>query len=89
MGKIKRFRPNKSHGQQQKNNIADATQVMRQLPVPALLQCIEWQLGILKEKGIEVVDWDNKDKVLTQVRFVGGKAYYFAGDKDPGGNIEN
>lgn len=68
----------------QKNNLADATQVMRQLPVPALLQCIEWQLDILREKGIEVKDWDNKNRVLKQVRFIGGKAYFLAPIKRQG-----
>lgn len=68
----------------QKNNLADATQVMRQLPVPALLQCIEWQLDILREKGVEVKDWDNKNRVLKQVRFMGGKAYFLAAEENTG-----
>lgn len=66
----------------QKNNLASATQVMRNLPVPALLQSIEWQLDILREKGIEVKDWDNKGRVIRQVRWIGGKAYFFAEDSE-------
>ena len=65
----------------QKNNLADATQVMRSLPIPALLQSIEWQLDILREKGIGIKDWDNKGRVIKQVRWIGGKAYFFAEEK--------
>ena len=48
------------------SSLADATQVMRQLPVSAMLSSI---------------DWENKDRVLKQVRILGGKAYFLAEDK--------
>lgn len=60
------------------SSLADATQVMRQLPVSAMLSSIEMQVGILQERGIEIRDWDNKDRVLRQVRILGGKAYFLA-----------
>ena len=57
------------------SSLADATQVMRQLPVSAMLSSIEMQINILQERGVEIRDWENKDRVLKQVRILGGKAY--------------
>ena len=56
------------------SSLADATQVMRQLPVSAMLSSIEMQINILQERGVEIRDWENKDRVLKQVRILGGKA---------------
>lgn len=63
------------------SSLADATQVMRQLPVSAMLSSIEMQISILQERGVEIRDWENKDRVLKQVRILGGKAYFLAEDK--------
>ena len=54
------------------SSLADATQVMRQLPVSAMLSSIEMQINILQERGVEI---------LKQVRILGGKAYFLAEDK--------
>ena len=62
------------------SSLADATQVMRQLPVSAMLSSIEMQINILQERGVEIRDWENKDRVLKQVRILGGKAYFLAED---------
>lgn len=55
------------------SSLADATQVMRQLPVSAMLSSIEMQINILQERGVEIRDWENKDRVLKQVRILGEK----------------
>ena len=57
------------------SSLADATQVMRQLPVSAMLSSIEMQINILQERGVEI-----RDRVLKQVRILGGKAYFLAED---------
>lgn len=62
------------------SSLADATQVMRQLPVSAMLSSIEMQVNILQERGIKIRDWDNKNRVLRQVRILGGKAYFLAAE---------
>lgn len=36
------------------SSLADATQVMRQLPVSAMLSSIEMQINILQERGVEI-----------------------------------
>jgi Mor family transcriptional regulator len=65
------------------SSLQDATQVMRQLPVSAMLSSIEMQIDILQERGIEIRDWENRDRVLKQVRIIGGKAYFLAtGEKE-------
>lgn len=66
------------------SSLADATQVMRQLPVSAMLSSIEMQISILQERGIEIRDWENKDRVLKQVRILGGKVYFLAVEEPKG-----
>lgn len=63
------------------SGIADATKVMKELPIPALLQSLEWQIGILRERGVEIKDWENKDRVLKQIRIIGGKVYFLAAEE--------
>lgn len=60
------------------SSLADATQLMKQLPVSAMVSSIEMQIDILRERGIEIRDWDNKDRTLRQIRILGGKAYFLA-----------
>ena len=67
------------------SRLADATQIMRQLPVSAMVSSIEMQIDILSERGIEIRDWENKDRVLKQVRIMGGKAYFLADTKEDNG----
>lgn len=62
------------------SSLADATQVMRQLPVSAMLASIEMQIDILRERGVEIRDWESKDRVLRQVRMMGGKVYFLAAE---------
>ncbi|MCU6685683.1 hypothetical protein OCV99_03765 [Dorea acetigenes] len=62
------------------SSLADATQVMRQLPVSAMLSSIEMQIDILRERGVEIRDWEHKDRVLRQVRMMGGKVYFLAAE---------
>lgn len=67
------------------SSLADATQVMRQLPVSAMLASIEMQIDILRERGVEIRDWEHKDRVLQQVRMMGGKVYFLAAEDDKAG----
>jgi Mor family transcriptional regulator len=54
---------------------------LRTLPVSALVATIDIMVGILRERGIEVRDWDEKEKVVQRVTIIGGKVYFLA----PGG----
>lgn len=64
------------------NNIRNMANSIKNLPPQVLLQGIESSLVILEQKGIKVRDWDNKDRVLQQTRWIGGKAYFFAGKQE-------
>lgn len=71
----RKFRANQS--------ITDSVNIMRGLPVSALIASLEMQVTILKERGVEIRDWDNKDRTLEQIRIIGGKAYFLAaGEQD-------
>lgn len=63
------------------SGLADATKVMRELPVSAMIASMEMQVDILSQRGVEIRDWDNKDRVIKQVRMLGGKAYFLAEEK--------
>ena len=39
-------------------------------------------VSILTEKGIEIKDWEDKDRYLVQFRQLGGKCYFFAQRKE-------
>ena len=69
------FRPPLSHPAYLKN-------FLLQMPVPALLASLESTVDILHEKGIEIKDWEDKDRCLVQFRQLGGKCYFFAERKE-------
>lgn len=58
--------------------------------IPEQLSILEAYISVLRKRGVEIRDWDNKEKILQQVRIIGGKAYFLAaGDEKPnGGNGE-
>lgn len=59
-----------------------AMDVLRKTPTAVLLQSTEMILNVLKERGQEVRDFDNKEKVVQQVRLIGGKPYFLAAKDD-------
>ena len=61
-----------------KEKVDAMTKIIRMTPVPVLLASLESMINILHERGIDVVDWDDKSKKLVQFRVIGGKAYFFA-----------
>lgn len=71
----KKFRPPLSQPAYLKN-------FLLQMPVPALLASLESTVDILHEKGIEIKDWEDKERCLVQFRQLGGKCYFFAQRKE-------
>jgi Mor family transcriptional regulator len=51
---------------------------LRNLPISALVATIDIMVGILRDRGIEIRDWDNKDKIIQKVSIIGGKVYFLA-----------
>lgn len=66
------------------SGIADATKVMRELPVSAMVASMEMQIDILSQRGVKIYDWENKERVVKQVRIIGGKVYFLAVEESTG-----
>lgn len=52
--------------------------LVNNVPTPLILRNIEQQIELLSKRGVQIRDWDNKDRVLKQVRIIGGKVYFLA-----------
>nr|WP_325300203.1 hypothetical protein [uncultured Dysosmobacter sp.] len=61
---------------------ARAVAQLRETPIPQLLSSLELTVGILRERGVEIRDWEDKKRHLTQFRMLGNKAYFFAERKE-------
>lgn len=59
-------------------NIEDTKKMLINLPIPILVKSIEMQLNILSSRGIKIYDFDNKKKVVKQIRIIGNKVYFLA-----------
>lgn len=55
---------------------------INEVSIPQLLQSMEIIIMLLAKRGIDIRDWDDKTKVLRQVRIIGGKVYFFAEKED-------
>lgn len=66
---------NKNDG---KLGISNLMKLIYDMPLPLVLRNIEQNIESLSQRGIKIRDWDNKDRVLTQVRIIGGKVYFLA-----------
>ena len=48
------------------------------VPVTTMCQSIQMLIDNLSSRGYPVFDWDNKDKSVKQIGFIGGKVYFLA-----------
>lgn len=62
--------------------MSNAEKMLYNLPVQGILISMETQLRILSERGIEIRDFDHKEKVVKQIRMIGGKVYFLATDRE-------
>jgi len=70
-------------GQGKKN--ADAAQAQRfldNLPLNVLIASINNSIDVLHKRGIEICDWDCKERELYQLRMYAGKVYFLAAPPD-------
>lgn len=61
-----------------KLGINNLMKLIYEMPLPLVLRNIEQSIELLSQRGIKIRDWDNKDRVLKQVRIIGGKVYFLA-----------
>lgn len=76
MAKIKKFK-NKNQAE-----ILNRFQIFMNMPIPLILSSMETTIKLLAERGVEIRDWDDKNKTLKQVQMIGGKVYFFAEKKE-------
>lgn len=51
---------------------------LTKLPTISLVATINTMLGILQDRGLQIRDWDEKDKVVQKMKYIGGKVYILA-----------
>ena len=47
---------------------AMANAAMAKLPTTAIVGTIDTMIGVLRRRGIQIRDWDDKDKVVQKIR---------------------
>lgn len=62
---------------------AMANAAMAKLPTTAIVGTIDTMIGVLRRRGIQIRDWDDKDKVVQKIRCIGGKVYILAPSEKP------
>lgn len=55
----------------QENQFAD-------VPTLTICQSIQLLINELSERGVYIKDFDDKDKSLKQIQYIGGKLYYLS-----------
>lgn len=56
---------------------------LTQLPTIALVATIDTMIGILRDRGHKIRDWDDKSKVVQKMKCIGNKVYILAPHEQP------
>lgn len=51
---------------------------LNRLPTMSIVATIDTMIGILRGRGYKIRDWDDKDKVVQKMKYIGGKVYILA-----------
>lgn len=51
---------------------------LNRLPTMSIVATIDTMIGILRGRGYKIRDWDEKDKVVQKMKYIGGKVYILA-----------
>ena len=51
---------------------------LQTLPIPALVATIDMMIAALRLRGVEVVDFDDRDKVLHGIKVIGNRVFLLA-----------
>lgn len=60
-----------------------ATAELRELPTFAIVAAMNGMIGVLRERGQEIRDWDEKSKVVQRISVIGGRVYALAPGEIP------
>ena len=58
--------------------LPDELKPILSVPTPLLLKSLENTVAVLRARGEDGVDWDDKSRRLCQFRIIGGKTYFLA-----------
>lgn len=79
---LKKKKPKKSADQktiEKKLATAKAAQAgFQNLPIPAIVATIDMMIATLRLRGVEVVDFDDRDKVLHGIKVIGNRVFLLA-----------
>ena len=95
----KRLRlPGQKNPQVRSSEASEAMEELKALPTFALVATMNAITNVLRQRGQEIRDWDQRDKVIQKFSVLGGKVYALApssrqsevstngdGDEKPGG----
>ena len=56
---------------------------LTKLPTMALVATIDTMIGILRDRGHKIRDWDDKSKVVQKMKCIGNKVYILAPHEQP------
>ena len=56
---------------------------LRKLPSEALIKAIDIMIGILRERGVTIRDWDDKSKTVQRLKLICGKPFILAPSEKP------
>lgn len=68
---------------QKASDLTAAQELLRGLPVQALVSTINMMMGIIQDRGFKIRDWDEKDKVAQKMSVIGGRVYILAPREKP------
>ena len=66
----------------QYRTIQQGKEKQENLPITSLVAGINNSLKILQQRGISILDWDEKERKLYSLKIFGGKIYFLAADLD-------
>lgn len=56
---------------------------LNRLPTLSIISTIDTLIGILRGRGYKIRDWDDKDKVVQKIKYIGGKVFILAPHEHP------
>lgn len=76
--KKKKPSPKKKPSAKQLADVRAAQAAFQALPVPALVATIDMMIAVLRNRGVEVIDFDDHDKVLYGIKVIGNRVFLLA-----------
>ncbi len=66
-----------------KGRAATLQRLVDSMPTSILILQLNNTIKMLEQRGIQIRDWDNREKIVRQIRVLGGRYYFFATKNEP------